>query len=84
MNKFYNLIGMAKKAGKVSVGYNKCEEAILVNRSSLIITSEELRRLLGKDKMIKVVSIDNKGFARKLWELWQEDIKCGGDHIDKN
>jgi len=45
MNKFYNLIGMAKKAGKVSVGYNKCEEAVLANRSSLIITCEELSQI---------------------------------------
>ncbi|WBW94833.1 ribosomal L7Ae/L30e/S12e/Gadd45 family protein [Oceanirhabdus sp. W0125-5] len=112
MNKFYNLIGMAKKAGKVSVGYNKCEEAILGNRASLVITSEELSqnslkkfknscekynvkmisnasgeelsRMLGNDRIIKVVSIDNKGFSRKLWELWEENSKCGGDHIDKN
>lgn len=108
-NKFINLLGLAKRAGKVSVGYNKCEEAIIYGKSSLIIVSdelaanslkkfknnceknnvpmienvpgEELTRLLGRDKVIKVVSVNGKGFAKKLSELWVEN-KHGGDHID--
>lgn len=107
-NKFYNLLGLAKRAGRISVGYNKCEEAINFGKSRLVILSDELAEnslkkfkkycdlnkvpcilnvpgselteLLGRDKIIKVVSINDEGFAKKLSELWIEN-KPGGDHI---
>jgi len=41
MNKFYNFIGISKKAGYTVEGYNKCEESIKRRKLFLIILSEE-------------------------------------------
>lgn len=42
MNSFFQFLGIAKKAGKVITGYNKCEEAALKNKLYLIIISKEV------------------------------------------
>lgn len=99
-NKFYSLLGIAKRAGKISVGYNKCEESITYNKSELVIVSESLSEnslkkfikacseknitliknastsnlsaMLGNEKMIKIVSVNDRGFAKSLKDLWSE------------
>lgn len=38
-DKLLSFLGIAKKAGKVIEGYNKCEEAALKNRCFLLIVS---------------------------------------------
>ncbi|MGH4119929.1 ribosomal L7Ae/L30e/S12e/Gadd45 family protein [Clostridium sp.] len=40
-NKFFNFLGLTKKAGKLIEGYNQCEEALSHRRGTLIILSEE-------------------------------------------
>ena len=40
-NKFFQFLGLTKKAGKLIEGYNKCEEALSHGRGTLIILSEE-------------------------------------------
>ena len=40
-NKFFQFLGLTKKAGKVIEGYNMCEEALSHRRGTLIILSEE-------------------------------------------
>jgi ribosomal protein L7Ae-like RNA K-turn-binding protein len=40
-NKFFQFLGLTKKAGKVIEGYNQCEEALSHGRGTLIILSEE-------------------------------------------
>jgi ribosomal protein L7Ae-like RNA K-turn-binding protein len=41
MNKFYNFIGISKKAGYAVEGYNKCEETIKKRKLFLVLLSEE-------------------------------------------
>ena len=41
-NKFYSFIGICNKAGKVEVGYNKTEEAIIKGKVHLVIITDEL------------------------------------------
>ena len=40
-NKFFQFLGLTKKAGKLIEGYNQCEEALSHRRGTLIILSEE-------------------------------------------
>jgi ribosomal protein L7Ae-like RNA K-turn-binding protein len=40
-NKFFQFLGLTKKAGKVIEGYNQCEDALSHGRGTLIILSEE-------------------------------------------
>ncbi|MGE5629411.1 MAG: ribosomal L7Ae/L30e/S12e/Gadd45 family protein [Solirubrobacterales bacterium] len=42
MNSFFQFLGIAKKAGKIVEGYNKCEEAAVKNKLYLIIISKEV------------------------------------------
>ena len=42
MNKFFQFLGIAKKAGKIVSGYNKCEDAIVHRKIYLLIISEEV------------------------------------------
>lgn len=42
MNSFFKFLGIAKKAGKVIAGYNKCEEAAMKRKLYLIIISMEV------------------------------------------
>ena len=41
MNKFYNFMGISKKAGFIVEGYNNCEEFIKRRKLYLIILSKE-------------------------------------------
>lgn len=40
-NKFFQFLGLTKKAGNLIEGYNQCEEALSHGRGKLIILSEE-------------------------------------------
>ncbi|MCB2299779.1 ribosomal L7Ae/L30e/S12e/Gadd45 family protein [Clostridium tagluense] len=40
-NKFFQFLGLTKKAGKLIEGYNQCEEALSHRRGTLIIMSQE-------------------------------------------
>nr|WP_312884170.1 ribosomal L7Ae/L30e/S12e/Gadd45 family protein [Clostridium psychrophilum] len=40
-NKFFQFLGLTKKAGKLIEGYNQCEDALAHGRGTLIILSEE-------------------------------------------
>lgn len=40
-NKFFQFLGLTKKAGKLIEGYNQCEEALSHRRGTLIILSKE-------------------------------------------
>ena len=40
-NKFFQFLGLTKKAGKLIEGYNQCEDALSHGRGTLIILSEE-------------------------------------------
>ncbi|AKN29470.1 ribosomal protein L7Ae family protein [Clostridium carboxidivorans P7] len=40
-NKFFQFLGLTKRAGKVLEGYNKCEDALKRRKAYLIIISED-------------------------------------------
>lgn len=42
MNRFYNFLGLTNKAGKLSIGYNKSEEAVKGNKAKLIIICDQV------------------------------------------
>ncbi len=42
INKIYGLIGLAKKAGRLSCGETACKEAIRMGKSNLIILAEDV------------------------------------------
>ncbi|WP_310889493.1 ribosomal L7Ae/L30e/S12e/Gadd45 family protein [Clostridium estertheticum] len=56
-NKFFQFLGLTKKAGKLIEGYNQCEDALSHGRGTLIILSEE-SAVNTKDKF-KRLSIKN-------------------------
>lgn len=41
MNDFFRFLGICKKAGRITAGYNKCEEALKGKKLFLIIISQE-------------------------------------------
>lgn len=87
-NKFLQFLGLAKRAGKILEGYNKCEINVKNNKINLIILSEDvssntLNKFLkyGNKYNIKVIvkcSKEELGSAIGL-----EEIKVIGV-IDKN
>ncbi len=40
-NKFFQFLGLTKRAGKLLAGYNKCEDALKRNKIYLIIISKD-------------------------------------------
>ena len=41
-NKFLQFLGIAQKAGKLVIGYNKCEELLKKGKTNLIILSKDI------------------------------------------
>lgn len=41
-NKFLQFLGIVKKSGKLTEGYNKCEEIIKIGKAKLIILSDDV------------------------------------------
>lgn len=52
MNRFLNFLGLAKRAGKLLEGYNKCEEEIKRNKIHLFIFSDSISNR-SKEKFVK-------------------------------
>ncbi len=57
-NKFYQFLGLTKKAGKLIEGYNQCEEALSHRRGTLIVLSEE-SAINTKDKFKRLAVKNN-------------------------
>ena len=57
-NKFFQFLGLTKKAGKLIEGYNQCEEALEHRRGTLIILSEESSTNT-KDKFKRLAAKNN-------------------------
>lgn len=102
-DKFLNLLGMARRGGKLSLGHDAAIGSIVKNKAKLcIISSEGSERLKREmthacnfeDKNIPVlitkystlelskaigskaavVTVDDEGFAKALFERYNEDI----------
>lgn len=56
INKFSQFLGLAKRAGKVLEGYNKCLDGIKFNKVSLVLLSSEL----SEGSMDKFVGISSR------------------------
>lgn len=57
-DKFLQFLGIAKKAGKLLEGYNKCEEAIKKGKLDILILSKEISQNT-RDKFIRYCEKDN-------------------------
>ena len=87
-NKFLNFLGLAKRAGNILDGYNKCEEVIGKKKIYLIIFSNELSER-SKSKFVKLCEkyqipyID--GFSKEElgFSIGKKEINIVGI-IDKN
>ena len=96
MNKFFSLLGLCKRAGKLVAGEVAAEQAVLLilaqdaskntkkkfTNSAVyyelplaeIGTKEELGRAIGAE-MRSIIAITEKGFAKKLKELADDNIE---------
>ena len=96
MNKFFSLLGLCKRAGKLVAGEVAAEQAFLLilaqdaskntkkkfTNSAVyyelplaeIGTKEELGRAIGAE-MRSIIAITEKGFAKKLKELADDNIE---------
>lgn len=101
-NKFLQFLGIIKKSGNLTEGYNKCEEIIKVGKAKLIILSddvsdntrnkfenysiryeipiikngflsEDLGKILGREKVKVVCVIDYKMSCKLISMLNQND-----------
>ncbi|WP_051623653.1 50S ribosomal protein L7ae-like protein [Clostridium hydrogeniformans] len=57
-NKFYNFLGLTKRAGNLLEGYNKCEEYIRRKRPCLIILAKEISNN-SRDKFLRYCTEKN-------------------------
>ena len=102
MNKFFSLLGLCKRAGKLVAGEVAAEQAVRKKQAFLLIlaqdaskntkkkftnsavyyelplaeigTKEELGRAIGAE-MRSIIAITEKGFAKKLKELADDNIE---------
>ena len=100
MNKFFSLLGLCKRAGKLVAGEVAAEQAVRKKQAYLLIlaqdaskntkkkftnsavyydlaevgTKEELGRAIGAE-MRSIIAITEKGFAKKLKELADDNIE---------
>ena len=90
MNKFFSLLGLCKRAGKLVAGEVAAEQAVRKKQAYLlkftnsavyyelplaeIGTKEELGRAIGAE-MRSIIAITEKGFAKKLKELADDNIE---------
>lgn len=101
-NKFLQFLGIVKKSGNLTEGYNKCEEIVKIGKAKLIILSddvsdntrnkfenysiryevpiikngflsEDLGKILGREKVKVVCVIDYKMSCKLISMLNQND-----------
>ena len=72
MNKFFSLLGLCKRAGKLVAGEVAAEQAVRKKQAFLLIL--ELGRAIGAE-MRSIIAITEKGFAKKLKELADDNIE---------
>ena len=73
-NKFFQFLGLTKKAGKIIEGYNQCEEALSHRRGTLIIlsqesstnTKEKFQRLSVKNNIPVIEGVSNEVLGKCL------------------
>ena len=73
-NKFLQLLGLTKKAGKLLEGYNKCEEGIKSNNVKLIIISDEVSQntkdkfsgYCNRNEIFLITNVDGKELSNIL------------------
>jgi ribosomal protein L7Ae-like RNA K-turn-binding protein len=69
-NKFFQFLGLTKRAGKTLEGYNKCEDAIKRRKIYLVIISEDA----SQNTISKFVSYGNKYEIPVLQGYSKEDL----------
>ena len=85
-NKFFQFLGLTKKAGKLIEGYNQCEEALSHRRGTLIILSEEsstntkekFKRLSVKNNIPIIEGVPNEVLGKCLGRA-EINVLCVND-----
>jgi len=85
-NKFFQFLGLTKKAGKLIEGYNQCEDALSHGRGTLIILSEEsstntkdkFKRLSVKNVIPLIEGVSNEVLGRSLGRA-EINVLCVND-----
>jgi ribosomal protein L7Ae-like RNA K-turn-binding protein len=73
-NKFFQFLGLTKKAGKLIEGYNQCEDALSHGRGTLVILSQEsatntkdkFKRLASKNAIPLIEGVSNETLGKFL------------------
>ncbi|WP_246578140.1 ribosomal L7Ae/L30e/S12e/Gadd45 family protein [Clostridium frigoris] len=85
-NKFFQFLGLTKKAGKLIEGYNQCEDALSHGRGTLIILSEEsavntkdkFKRLSVKNVIPIIEGVPNETLGKSLGRA-EINVLCVND-----
>ncbi|NMM65693.1 50S ribosomal protein L7ae-like protein [Clostridium sp. P21] len=82
-NKFFQFLGLTKRAGKVLEGYNKCEDALKRGKISLVILSQDasqntLSKFLNYSDKYKVPVLQGYNKQDLGKALGMEEIKVLG------
>ena len=85
-NKFFQFLGLTKKAGKLIEGYNQCEDALSHGRGTLIIMSEEsstntkekFQRLSVKNNIPVIEGVPNEVLGKCLGRA-EINVLCVND-----
>ena len=94
MNKFFSLLGLCKRAGKLVAGEVAAEQAVRKKQAFLLILAQDaskntkkkftnsavyyelpLAEIGTKEEMRSIIAITEKGFAKKLKELADDNIE---------
>lgn len=85
-NKFFQFLGLTKKAGKLLEGYNKCEDALAHGKGNLVILSEEcstntkdkFKTLSSRNDIQLIEGISNESLGRCLGRA-EINVLCVSD-----
>lgn len=85
-DKFFQFLGLTKKAGKLIEGYNKCEELVTRGKGYLVILSEEcsentkdkFRRYCERENIVIIEGISNEKLGLSLGRT-EINVLCVND-----
>lgn len=85
-NKFFQFLGLTKKAGKLIEGYNQCEEALSHGRGTLIVlsaesvtnTKDKFKRLASKNNIPLIEGVSNEILGKCLGRT-EINVLCVND-----
>ena len=84
--KVFNLLHLARKAGKLQIGFDACERSCLRNRAKLVIFAEDISKnnrrrvqFLAKNSNTKVIAFGTKKLFAEAFKTKEIGIICVED-----